>query len=89
MPFRGNVDTRLAKLDAGAIDATLLDLAGLKRLGRTDRVSAVLEPAEMLPAMAQGAIGIECGAGDARVHALLAPLHCRDTCDRSRRNRPC
>ena len=89
MPFRGNVDTRLAKLDAGAIDATLLDLSGLKRLGRADRVSAVLEPAEMLPAMAQGAIGIECGAGDARVHALLAPLHCRDTCDRSRRNGPC
>jgi hydroxymethylbilane synthase len=47
MPFRGNVDTRLAKLDAGAIDATVLALAGLKRLGRADRVSAVLEPAEM------------------------------------------
>ena len=89
MPFRGNVDTGLAKLDAGAIDATVLALAGLKRLGRADRVSAVLEAAEMLPAMAQGAIGIECGAGDARVHALLAPLHCRDTCDRSRRNGPC
>jgi hydroxymethylbilane synthase len=82
VPFRGNVDTRLAKLDAGAVDATLLALAGLKRLGRADRVSAVLEPAEMLPAVAQGAIGIECRADDPKVHALLAALHDRDTGDR-------
>ncbi|MGK9164878.1 hydroxymethylbilane synthase [Inquilinus limosus] len=82
VPFRGNVDTRLAKLDAGAADATLLALAGLKRIGRADRVSAVLDPREMLPAVAQGAIGIECRAGDDRVRALLAPLHDRDTGDR-------
>jgi hydroxymethylbilane synthase len=82
VPLRGNVNTRLHKLDAGTIDATLLALAGLKRLGRADRVSAVLEPAEMLPAVAQGAIGIECRAGDERVHAFLSPLHDRDTGDR-------
>jgi hydroxymethylbilane synthase len=82
VPFRGNVGTRLAKLDAGTVDATLLALAGLKRLGRTDRVSAVLEPEEMLPATAQGAIGIECRADDAPVRRLLDALHCRDTGDR-------
>ena len=82
VPFRGNVGTRLEKLSAGTIDATLLALAGLKRLGRADRVSAVLEPTEMLPAVAQGAIGIECRAGDERVQALLSPLHDRDTSDR-------
>ena len=82
VPFRGNVGTRLAKLDAGTVDATLLALAGLKRLGRTDRVSAILEPEEMLPAAAQGAIGIECRAGDAPVRRLLDALHCRDTGDR-------
>jgi hydroxymethylbilane synthase len=82
VPFRGNVDTRLSKVDVGTVDATLLALAGLKRLGRADRVSAVLDPTEMLPAVAQGAIGIECRAGDERVHALLSPLHDRDTSDR-------
>ncbi|WP_343713081.1 hydroxymethylbilane synthase [Inquilinus sp.] len=81
VPFRGNVDTRLAKLDAGTVDATLLALAGLKRLGKADRVSAVLDPQEMLPAVAQGAIGIECRA-DTRVLALLAAIHDRDTGDR-------
>jgi len=82
VPFRGNVGTRLAKLDAGTVDATLLALAGLKRLGRTDRVSAILEPEEMLPAAAKGAIGIECRADDAPVRRLLDALHCRDTGDR-------
>jgi hydroxymethylbilane synthase len=82
VPFRGNVGTRLQKLSVGTIDATLLALAGLKRLGSGDQVSAVLEPAEMLPAVAQGAIGIECRAGDERVQALLSPLHDRDTSDR-------
>jgi len=82
VPFRGNVDTRLAKLDAGAVDATLLALAGLKRLGKADRVSAVLDPQEMLPAVAQGAIGIECREADERVRALLSAIHDRDTGDR-------
>src|SRR5947199_76364 len=59
VPLRGNVGTRLAKLEAGAVDATLLALAGLKRLGLADRATAILAPEEMLPAVAQGAIGIE------------------------------
>ncbi|MBM3519007.1 MAG: hydroxymethylbilane synthase [Alphaproteobacteria bacterium] len=75
VPFRGNVDTRLRKLAAGEVAATLLALAGLRRLGLADRVTAVLDPVEMLPAVAQGAIGIECRSADAATHALLAPLH--------------
>lgn len=82
VPFRGNIDTRLAKLAAGTVDATLLALAGLKRLGRASEASAILEPQEMLPAAAQGAIGIECRAGDSRILDLLAAIHCRDTGDR-------
>src|SRR3546814_20390519 len=73
VPIRGNVDTRLYKVDLGTIDATLLALPGLKRLGRADRVSAVLDPTEMLPAVAQSAIGIEWRAGDVRGSARLAP----------------
>ncbi len=82
VPLRGNVQTRLAKLDAGEVDATLLALAGLRRLGLTDRITAVLEPAEMLPAVAQGAIGIEIRSDDDATRALLAPLHCHDTAAR-------
>jgi len=73
--LRGNVETRIARLAAGKVDATLLALAGLKRLGLADRASAVLSPEEMLPAVAQGAIGIEIRAGDEAVAALLAPLN--------------
>src|SRR3546814_20453441 len=79
VPIRGNVDTRLYKVDLGTIDATLLALAGLKRLGRADRVSAVLDPTEMLPAVAPGATGIERRAGDGRVRALLFPPPARAT----------
>ncbi|HEY0837569.1 MAG TPA: hydroxymethylbilane synthase [Azospirillum sp.] len=79
VPLRGNVQTRLAKLDAGEVDATLLALAGLRRLGLTDRITAVLEPGVMLPAVAQGAIGIEIRSSDDRTRALLAPLNCADT----------
>ncbi|NYZ14668.1 hydroxymethylbilane synthase [Azospirillum sp. RWY-5-1] len=82
VPLRGNVQTRLAKLDAGEVDATLLALAGLRRLGLTGRITAVLEPADMLPAVAQGAIGIEIRSDDAMTADLLASLHCRDTADR-------
>ena len=71
-PLRGNVQTRLSKLDAGEVDATLLALAGLRRLGLTDRITAVLEPETMLPAVAQGAIGIEIRSDDATTRALLA-----------------
>jgi hydroxymethylbilane synthase len=73
--FRGNVGTRLKKLAAGEADATLLALAGLDRLGMRDAASAVLSVDEMMPAPAQGAIGVECRADDARIRALLAPLN--------------
>lgn len=79
VPLRGNVQTRLRKLTEGAVDATLLALAGLRRLGLADRATAVLEPEVMLPAVAQGAIGIETRIGDDRVNALLAPLNCART----------
>lgn len=82
VPLRGNVQTRLKKLDAGEVDATLLALAGLRRLGLTDRITAVLEPETMLPAVAQGAIGIEIRSADEATRALLAPLHCAATAAR-------
>ena len=72
--FRGNVDTRLRKLAAGEVDATLLALAGLRRLGIEDAGMVVLTPEEMLPAVGQGAIGIECRADDAATLALLAAI---------------
>lgn len=74
--LRGNVDTRLNKLDAGAFDAMLLALAGLKRLGLADRATALLDPREWLPALAQGAIGIEVRAGE---EASVSMLNHRDT----------
>ncbi len=75
VPLRGNVETRLRKLAAGEVDATLLALAGLRRLGIDEQSGgAPLDPSEMLPAVAQGAIGLECRAADARVRDLLAPL---------------
>jgi hydroxymethylbilane synthase len=75
VPLRGNVDTRLKKLEAGEVDATLLAVAGLKRLGLLDRASAILDATEILPAVAQGAIGLERRAADTRLAALLAPLN--------------
>ncbi len=72
--LRGNVDTRIAKLDRGEYDAIVLAAAGLARLGLAARITARLEPDEMLPAPGQGALGIECLAGRAEVAALLAPL---------------
>lgn len=72
--LRGNVGTRLDKLARGDADATLLALAGLKRLGRADVATAILAMTEMLPAVAQGAIGIEIRATDRRMRAFLAPL---------------
>jgi hydroxymethylbilane synthase len=74
VPLRGNVETRLAKVERGEVEATFLAYAGLRRLGKTDAVRAVLEPAEMLPAVAQGAIGIECRLADARTRGYLAAL---------------
>jgi hydroxymethylbilane synthase len=72
--LRGNVDTRIAKLDRGEYDAIVLAAAGLTRLGLEARITARLEVDEMLPAPGQGALGIECLAGRAEVAALLAPL---------------
>jgi len=72
--LRGNVETRLAKLDRGEYDAAVLAAAGLKRLGLERRIAAHLSPEEMLPAPGQGALGIECLAGRAEVAALVAPL---------------
>jgi len=73
--FRGNVDTRLRKLDDGVVDATLLAYAGLKRLGLEARATALMDTDVMLPAVGQGALAIETRAGDERLAALLAPLH--------------
>jgi len=72
--FRGNVDTRLRKLAAGEADATLLAAAGLKRLNRGDAAAALLAPEVLLPALAQGAIGVEIRRGDAATAARLAGL---------------
>jgi len=82
VPLRGNVQTRLRKLDEGQVDATLLALAGLRRLGLTERIASVLEPDCMLPAVAQGAIGIETRAGDARTNAWVGALNCPVTATR-------
>lgn len=77
--FRGNVQTRLRKLAEGVADGTFLAMAGLNRLGLGDLGARALDPDEMLPAVAQGAIGIERRRGDAATEALLAPVHCAAT----------
>lgn len=74
-PFRGNVDTRLAKLKAGEVDATFLAVAGLKRLGLTHEITQVIPTQHMLPAPAQGVIGIEARIDDTRTRELLAGLN--------------
>jgi hydroxymethylbilane synthase len=74
VPLRGNANTRMRKLEEGTCDATLLALCGLERLGMADMARSVLSVDEMLPAVAQGALGIECREADADVRALLAPL---------------
>jgi hydroxymethylbilane synthase len=73
-PLRGNLDTRLRKLDEGQYDAIVLAAAGLKRLGLEDRIRVAFEPEDMLPAAGQGALGIEVRADRADLIALLAPL---------------
>lgn len=85
--LRGNVNTRLAKLDAGEYDAVILACAGLKRLGFHDRITAALEPEVSLPAVGQGAVCIECRADDEEINSLLAPLNHADTeiCTRAER----
>ena len=73
--FRGNVDTRLRKLDEGAVDATLLAYAGLKRLGRADAVTAVLSVDEFLPAVGQGIVAIEARADDTATRQALCAIN--------------
>ncbi|NEY90876.1 hydroxymethylbilane synthase [Tabrizicola oligotrophica] len=77
--FRGNVQTRMKKLADGVAVATFLAMAGLNRLGLAEVARSAIDPEEMLPAVAQGAIGIERRAADDRVAALLAAIHDRDT----------
>ena len=79
VPFRGNVETRLKKLDDGVADATLLALAGLNRLGRGAAATAILDVDSFLPAVGQGAIGIETRADDRRTRDLLAAIDDPDT----------
>jgi hydroxymethylbilane synthase len=79
VPLRGNVNTRLRKLDDGEYDAIILASAGLKRLEMSERIRGFLAVEDSLPAIGQGAIGIECRADDEQTNALLAPLHHPDT----------
>ena len=77
--FRGNVQTRMAKLDAGHVAGTMLAMAGLKRLGIAAEVTEIVPVERFLPAVGQGAIGIEARLGDRRTRDLLAPLDHADT----------
>lgn len=78
-PLRGNINTRLGRLDEGRFDAIILASAGLKRMGFSDRIANILDPEQSLPAIGQGALGIECRSDDPRVNALIALLHDPDT----------
>jgi hydroxymethylbilane synthase len=78
-PLRGNLDTRLAKLDRGEYAAIILAAAGLKRLGMAERIRSFIEPEDSLPAPGQGAMAIEVPAGRPELLGLLAPLNHRDT----------
>jgi hydroxymethylbilane synthase len=79
LPLRGNVNTRLRKLDEGNYDAIILATAGLKRLGFEDRIKSKLTPEQSLPAIGQGAVGIETRVDDEEINALIAPLRCPET----------
>ncbi|OBW94037.1 porphobilinogen deaminase [Gallibacterium genomosp. 3] len=80
--LRGNVGTRLRKLDEGEYDAIILASAGLIRLGEQQRIRSFIAPESSLPAVGQGAVGVECRADDAWVNGLLRPLLHQDTWDR-------
>jgi hydroxymethylbilane synthase len=79
VPLRGNANTRMKRLEEGACDATLLAIAGLERLGLADRAQEILPVSEMLPAVAQGALGIECRAGDTALIERLQAVACPAT----------
>ena len=74
VPIRGNVDTRMGKVTSGELDAVVLARAGLARIGRLSAVTEVLDPIQVLPAPAQGALAVECRSDDTRVRELLAAL---------------
>jgi hydroxymethylbilane synthase len=78
-PLRGNVETRLRKLEDGEVDATILALAGLKRLGLVEHATKIMDADEFLPAVGQGAIGIEARADDTRTREMLAQVDHADT----------
>ena len=80
--LRGNVNTRLRKLDEGEYDAIILATAGLVRLGFEDRITTRISPEDSLPAAGQGAVGIECRSNDPKIDTLLAPLNDADTATR-------
>lgn len=80
--LRGNVNTRLAKLDEGQFDAIILASAGLIRLAMPERIRAFIEPEQSLPAVGQGAVGIECRNDDAQLIEILSVLHCQETATR-------
>jgi hydroxymethylbilane synthase len=75
LPIRGNVNTRLAKLAAGEVDGLVLALCGLQRLGKASLATEIVSPERMLPAVAQGALAVECRAEDEALLQLLAPLN--------------
>jgi hydroxymethylbilane synthase len=75
VPIRGNVNTRIRKLDAGEVDGLVVALCGLERLDQTGRATEILPPEIMLPAIGQGALAVECRVGDGLARRLLAPLH--------------
>jgi hydroxymethylbilane synthase len=79
VPMRGNVETRLQKMQDGAADATILALAGLKRLGLADKATAIMDVGDFLPAVGQGAITIEARADDAETRALIGKVDDADT----------
>ena len=79
MEIRGNVDTRLRKLDEGQYDAIILAEAGLRRLGLESRISLLLQPPTLYPAVSQGALGIECRDDDSQTRALLGAITCSTT----------
>jgi len=79
--LRGNLDTRLRKLDEGQFDAIILAAAGVKRLGLTERIAEILEPEIILPAIGQGAIGIECRMDDEFINNLVKPLNHPETAE--------
>lgn len=87
LDLRGNVNSRLAKLDNGDYDAIILASAGLIRLGFKDRIAHMISTEQSLPAIGQGAVGIECRADDEEINSLLAPLNHKETAIRVRAER--